>query len=60
MDEMAKALKIDPLEMRLRNVLKEGSLSPTGQTLHSVVVRETLLQAAERFGWNGNAHEAAS
>jgi len=42
--------------MRLMNVLKEGSLSPTGQVLHSVVVRETLLQAAQRFGWNGNGN----
>jgi CO/xanthine dehydrogenase Mo-binding subunit len=54
MDDMAKALKIDPLEMRLRNVLEEGSLSPTSQKLHSVVIRESLLQAAQRFGWNGN------
>jgi CO/xanthine dehydrogenase Mo-binding subunit len=38
--------------MRLINALKEGSLSPTGQTLHSVAVRESLLQAAQRFGWN--------
>ena len=52
MDDMAKALGIDPLEMRLLNVLKEGSLSPTSQTLHSVVVKESLLQAAQRFGWN--------
>ena len=37
----------------VRNALKEGSLSPTSQTLHSVVVRESLLQAALRFGWNG-------
>ena len=37
------------------NVLEEGSLSPTSQKLHSVVVKESLLQAAERFGWkNGN------
>jgi CO/xanthine dehydrogenase Mo-binding subunit len=53
MDDIAKALGIDPLEIRLRNALKEGSLSPTSQTLHSVVVRESLLQAAQRFGWNG-------
>jgi CO/xanthine dehydrogenase Mo-binding subunit len=52
MDDMAKALGIDPLQMRLINALKEGSLSPTGQTLHSVAVRESLLQAAQRFGWN--------
>jgi CO/xanthine dehydrogenase Mo-binding subunit len=52
MDDIAKALGIDPLEIRMRNALREGSLSPTSQQLHSVVVRETLLQAAERFGWN--------
>jgi CO/xanthine dehydrogenase Mo-binding subunit len=58
MDDMAKALHIDPLEMRLRNVLREGSLSPTSQKLHSVVVKETLLQAAQRFGWDGNGSGA--
>lgn len=58
MDDMAKALGIDPLEMRLRNVLEEGSLSPTSQKLHSVVIKESLLQAAERFGWNGNGAQA--
>jgi CO/xanthine dehydrogenase Mo-binding subunit len=52
MDDMAKALGIDPFEMRMRNVLKEGSLSPTSQMLHSVVVKESLMQAAKRFGWN--------
>ncbi|MBI4887080.1 MAG: molybdopterin-dependent oxidoreductase [Acidobacteria bacterium] len=52
MDDMAKALGIDPLQIRLTNALREGSLSPTSQKLHSVVVRETLLQAAQRFGWN--------
>ncbi len=51
MDDMAKALNLDPLEFRLKNVLTEGSLSPTSQTLHSVVVKESLLQAAQRFGW---------
>ena len=55
MDDMAKDLGLDPLEMRLMNALEEGSLSPTSQKLHSVVVKESLLQAAERFGWkNGN------
>jgi CO/xanthine dehydrogenase Mo-binding subunit len=54
MDDMAKALGLDPLEMRLMNVLEEGSLSPTSQKLHSVVVKESLLQAAQRFGWNSN------
>jgi len=59
MDDIAKALGIDPLEIRLRNVLKEGSLSPTSQMLHSVVVRETLLQSAQRFGWNNAGAKGA-
>ncbi|MEQ1575292.1 MAG: molybdopterin cofactor-binding domain-containing protein [Vicinamibacterales bacterium] len=53
MDDIATALKIDPMEIRLLNAFTNGSLSPTGQTLHSVVVKETLIQAAQRFGWNG-------
>jgi CO/xanthine dehydrogenase Mo-binding subunit len=51
MDDIAAALGIDPLEIRLRNAFDEGSISPTGQVLHSVVVRDSLLKAAERFGW---------
>jgi len=51
MDDIAAALKLDPLAIRLLNVFDEGSISPTGQVLHSVVVRQSLLQAAERFGW---------
>ena len=51
MDDIAAGLGIDPLEIRLRNAFGEGSISPTGQVLHSVVVRESLERAAERFGW---------
>ncbi len=51
MDDIAKALGKDPLEIRLLNAFDEGSPSPTGQVLHSVVVKETLRKAAERFGW---------
>ena len=51
MDDIASALGIDPLAIRLRNAFDEGSASPTGQILHSVVVKESLLRAAERFGW---------
>lgn len=51
MDDIATALGIDPLEIRLRNAFVEGSVSPTGQVLQSVVVKDSLLLAAERFGW---------
>jgi CO/xanthine dehydrogenase Mo-binding subunit len=53
MDDIAHTLGIDPLEIRLLNAFDEGSLSPTSQKLHSVVVKESLLRAAKLFGWNG-------
>ena len=51
--DIAAALHLDPLDIRLLNVFEEGSASPTGQTLHSVVVKESLEMAADRFGWRG-------
>ncbi len=51
MDEMAQKLGLDPLEIRLRNGFSENSLSPTSQTLQSVALKESLTQAADRFGW---------
>jgi CO/xanthine dehydrogenase Mo-binding subunit len=51
MDDIAAALNMDPLEIRLINAYEEGSKSSTGQVLHSVAVKESLLKAAARFGW---------
>ena len=51
MDDIAAKLGLDPLEIRLRNGFSENSLSPTSQTLQSVALKESLTQAAERFGW---------
>jgi CO/xanthine dehydrogenase Mo-binding subunit len=51
MDEIAAALRMDPLEIRLLNAFEEGSASPTGQVLHSVVLKDSLQKAAQRFGW---------
>ena len=51
MDDIAFDLGIDPLEIRMRNAFHEGSASPTGQVLQSVVVKDSLEKAADRFGW---------
>jgi CO/xanthine dehydrogenase Mo-binding subunit len=48
---MAEALGIDPVELRLKNAVEEGSISATGQVLHSVGLKETIRQAAEKIGW---------
>ncbi len=53
MDEIARSLCIDPLELRLRNAFVEGSVSPTGQVLEAVGLTETLQTAARASGWRG-------
>jgi len=48
MDLLAQALKMDPIEIRLKNCLRVGSETATGQTLMaSVGIKETLNKAKE-------------
>jgi len=51
MDDIATKLGMNPLDIRLLNAFHEGSSSPTGQVLHSVVVKESLETASARFRW---------
>jgi CO/xanthine dehydrogenase Mo-binding subunit len=51
MDMIADALGIDPLELRLRNIVHDGDEGPTGQTLRSVGLEECLRRAAAAIGW---------
>jgi CO/xanthine dehydrogenase Mo-binding subunit len=55
MDDIAHALGIDPLRIRLLNAFGERACSPTGQILESAALQETLTRAAERFGWKESA-----
>ena len=48
LDEAARKLEIDPIEMRLRNCLRAGSKTASGEILrHSVAIEETLVAAKE-------------
>jgi CO/xanthine dehydrogenase Mo-binding subunit len=51
MDIVADALGIDPLELRLRNIVREGDEGPTGQVLQAVGLEECLRRAAAAIGW---------
>ncbi len=51
-DIIADKLGIDPLEMRLKNALEEGSISATGEVMHSVGLKECLQRAADAIGWD--------
>lgn len=46
MDRLSESLGINPIELRLKNAFKAGSVTPTGQVLeHSVGFKETLERA---------------
>ena len=51
MDIIADALGIDPLELRLRNIVREGDEGPTGQVLTAVGLEECLRKVADAIGW---------
>lgn len=51
MDMIAHELGLDPLEFRLRNVLKEGDVAPFGERWRDIRAEETLRAAAEAAGW---------
>lgn len=51
MDLIAKALKTDPLALRLKNLLQDGDKLPGGRLVDKVRVRETLLAAAQKASW---------
>lgn len=51
MDMMAAELGLDPYEFRLRNILKDGDITPVGGTLQHIRAEETLRQAATAANW---------
>ncbi|MBI3089860.1 MAG: xanthine dehydrogenase family protein molybdopterin-binding subunit [Candidatus Tectomicrobia bacterium] len=55
LDAIAEALRLDPLELRLRNALRDGDLEITGKPAHHVAFRETLERAAAELGWRPGA-----
>jgi CO/xanthine dehydrogenase Mo-binding subunit len=55
MDEIAKKLKIDPLKLRLQNVLDENDEAAWGEKLFSIGLKECLEKAAAGIKWNKKA-----
>jgi CO/xanthine dehydrogenase Mo-binding subunit len=51
MDELAKALDMDPVELRRRTLIREGAEGPTRQVFDRIGVLETLERAAELIGY---------
>jgi CO/xanthine dehydrogenase Mo-binding subunit len=52
-DLLAERLGLDPLDLRLRNLLRNGDVYCTGETMHDVHFAECLKAAAQAIGWHG-------
>lgn len=51
MDEIADLLDMDPVELRRRNLLREGSRFATGEVMHEARWEELLDRSAASVGW---------
>jgi CO/xanthine dehydrogenase Mo-binding subunit len=52
MDLLADKLEIDPLELRMKNLLEDGDKYCTGETMHDVHFESLLQNAADAVGWS--------
>ncbi|RME48813.1 MAG: xanthine dehydrogenase subunit D, partial [Chloroflexi bacterium] len=59
MDLVARELGLDPLEMRLKNLLHDGDEFATGEIMHDVHFEECLRTAAEAIGWPASGSPTA-
>lgn len=57
MNKLAEALGIDPVELRMRNVLREGSLLSVGTPLpKGVSMPDVIAQCAQAAGWENTSN----
>src|SRR4029077_11915521 len=59
MDDIARRLGIDPLELRLKNLVHEGDLFVTGDKLISVAISDCVKRAAEALGWQPSKEQTS-
>jgi CO/xanthine dehydrogenase Mo-binding subunit len=52
MDLLAERLGMDPLELRMKNLLRDGDRYCTGETMNDVHFERLLQNAADAIGWS--------
>ncbi len=57
MDEIASRLGMDPLQLRLKNLLKEGDRFVTGEPMVAVGISECLKRVADAIDWGGKEEQ---
>jgi len=51
LDIIAAELGIDPVELRMKNLLEDGDIFITGETMHNMHYKALLQAAADKIGW---------
>jgi CO/xanthine dehydrogenase Mo-binding subunit len=51
-DMIAREMGLDPVEMRRRNAISEGDMTPLGEKRRLLRCRETIDAGARAFGWD--------
>ena len=54
LDIIAKEMNIDPLELRRKNILKDGDANPMGEKWSHILMGEVLERAVKNAGWKKN------
>lgn len=54
MDMIAERLDIDPLELRLRNLIDEGGSFHTGEPIHDARFKSLMREVADKLDWPNN------
>ncbi len=57
-DDIARRCNLDPLEIRLKNLIQENDRFITGEPMISVGVSECLKQAAQSINWQTGAEQS--
>jgi CO/xanthine dehydrogenase Mo-binding subunit len=58
MDTIAHRLELDPLEFRLKNLLRSGDRFATGEAMHDLHFVGCLQACADKLGWNEKRGQA--
>ena len=51
-DMMARALKVDPIEFRRKNIMRDGGQHTTGQLLEDAAIEKVMELALDRMKWS--------
>lgn len=55
-DEAAQALGLDPVEMRLKNAVRDGDIAPSGHPIIGHGLEACIRHGATAFDWAGKRH----